>query len=49
LWKRTAESRDLEHSERGERHRDALKAAREAVHQIEEALDWLEMAGPRRL
>ena len=26
-----AESRDLEHSEHGERHRDALKAAREAV------------------
>jgi len=58
-----AESRDLEHSEHGERHREALKAAREAVltmranqeigddafHQIEEELDWLEMAGFRRL
>ena len=58
-----AESHELEHSEHGERHRDALKAAREAVlamranqeigddafHQIEEELDWLEMAGPRRL
>ena len=57
-----AESRELEHSEHGERHRDAMKAAREAVlamranqeigddafHQIEEELDWLEMAGSRR-
>ena len=55
-----AESRDLEHSEHGERRR--VEAAREAVlamranqeigddafHQIEEELDWLEMAGPRR-
>jgi hypothetical protein len=57
-----AESQHLEQTGHGDRHRDALKAARDAVlamranqeigddafHQVEEDLDWLEMAGPRR-